>query len=164
LKDCENGQVVPATHVKSANLTPKEEQYYPQTRRLNAMAGSSRSREGVVIVNNVNIPANLIQPVSVPQQPMVFNQNIYGGTENAEGEDLSGEYVTRDEFIDMMMAMRAELAAINARLDEIGNGEKTVIKVQQIPLEPKQHVMEEIFEVHFDFDKSKIKPEYEDII
>ncbi len=164
LKDCENGQVVPATHVKSENLTPKEEQYYPQTRRLNAMAGSSRSREGVVIVNNVNIPANLIQPVSVPQQPMVFNQNIYGGTENAEGEDLSGEYVTRDEFIDMMMAMRAELAAINARLDEIGNGEKTVIKVQQIPLEPKQHVMEEIFEVHFDFDKSKIKPEYEDII
>lgn len=168
LKDCENGKVVAPTHVKSENVAPKaEEQYYPQTRRLNAMAGSARSREGVVIVNNVNIPSNLIQPVAVPQQPqqpMVFNQNIYGGTENTEGVDLSDEYVTRDEFIDMMMAMRAELAAINARLDEMGNGEKTVIKVQQIPLEPKQHVMEEIFEVHFDFDKSKIKPEYEDII
>ena len=168
LKDCENGQVIPATHVKSENVAPKaEEQYYPQTRRLNAMAGAARSREGVVIVNNVNIPSNLIQPVAVPQQPqqpMVFNQNIYGGTENVEGEDLSDEYVTRDEFIDMMMAMRAELAAINARLDEMGNGDKTVIKVQQIPLEPKQHVMEEIFEIHFDFDKSKIKPEYEDLI
>ena len=46
----------------------------------------------------------------------------------------------------------------------MGNTDKTIIKVQQIPLEPKQHVMEEIFEVHFDFDKSKIKPEYEDII
>ena len=168
LKDCENGKVIAPTHVKSENVAPKvEEQYYPQTRRLNAMAGAARSREGVVIVNNVNIPSNLIQPVAVPQQPqqpMVFNQNIYGGTENTEGVDLSDEYVTRDEFIDMMMAMRAELAAINARLDEMGNGEKTVIKVQQIPLEPKQHVMEEIFEVHFDFDKSKIKPEYEDII
>ena len=171
LKECEHGVVLSPTAVKSENVAPKEEeeQYYPQTRRLNAMAGTARSREGVVIVNNVNIPSNLIQPIAVPQQqpqpqqPMVFNQNIYGGTENVDGADLSDEFVTRDEFIDMMMAMRAELAAINARLDELG-GEKTVIKVQQIPLEPKQHVMEEIFEVHFDFDKSKIKPEYEDII
>lgn len=180
LKDCANGKVIAPTHVKSENLTPKvaEEKYYPETRRLNAMSGNSRSREGVVIVNNVNIPANLVQPVPVtvnmaqPQQaPMVFNQNIYGGEESATAGDdvinangMDGDYVSRAEFVDMMMAMRAELAAINARLGEMGNTDKTIIKVQQIPLEPKQHVMEEIFEVHFDFDKSKIKPEYEDII
>ena len=174
LKDCAMGKVIAPTHVNSENLTPKneEEKYYPETRRLNAMAGVSRSREGVVIVNNVNIPGNLVQPV--PVTPMVFNQNIYGGEENATaGDDVinatgaEGDFVTRDEFVEMMMAMRAELAAINARLDEMGKApaaDKTVIKVQQIPLEPKQHVMEEIFEVRFDFDKSKIKPEYEDII
>ena len=182
IKDCAEGKVVTPTYVKSENLTPKaeEEKYYPETRRLNAMSGTSRSREGVVIVNNVNIPGNLVQPVPVSvnlptaaQQPaMVFNQNIYGGDENSTaGDDVvnatgaDGDYVSRDEFVDMMLAMRKELAAINARLDGVGNGsDKTVIKVQQIPLEPKQHVMEEIFEVHFDFDKSKIKPEYEDLI
>ena len=182
IKDCTEGKVVTPTYVRSENLTPKaeEEKYYPETRRLNAMSGTSRSREGVVIVNNVNIPGNLVQPVPVSvnlptaaQQPaMVFNQNIYGGDENSTaGDDVvnatgaDGDYVSRDEFVDMMLAMRKELAAINARLDGIGNGsDKTVIKVQQIPLEPKQHVMEEIFEVHFDFDKSKIKPEYEDLI
>ncbi len=179
LKECAMGKVVAPTRVKSENLTPKvaEEKYYPETRRLNAMAGVSRSREGVVIVNNVNIPANLVQPV--PVQPMVFNQNIYGGDENStsgddvinatESESPKGDFVSRDEFVDMMMAMRAELAAINARLDGMGDkpqtiDNKTVIKVQQIPLEPKQRVMEEIFEVRFDFDKSAIKPEYEDII
>lgn len=173
LKDCASGKVIGPTHVKSENLTPKtEEQYYPETRRLNAMAGVSRSREGVVIVNNVNIPGNLVQPVPVP--PMVINQNIYGGDESAtEGDDVingtempEGDFVTRDEFVEMMMTMRAELAAINARLDEMGkpSSDKTVIKVQQIPLEPKQRVMEEIFEVRFDFDKSKIKPEYDDLI
>ncbi len=172
LKDCSMGKVVAPTKVKSENLAPKvaEEKYYPETRRLNAMAGASRSREGVVIVNNVNIPSNLVQPV--PVTPMVFNQNIYGGDENATtGDDVinatgaEGDYVSKDEFVEMMMAMRAELAAINARLDAMGNNtDKTVIKVQQIPLEPKQHVMEEIFEVRFDFDKSKIKPEYEELI
>ena len=164
LRDCSNGKVVAATHVKSENLGPKaEEKYYPETRRLSAMAGTSRTREGLVIVNNVNVPSNLIQPIPATQQPMVFNQNIYGGDET--GSEMADDYVTRDEFVEMMMAMRAELAAINARLDKIGNGnDKTVIKVQQIPLEPKQHVMEEVFEVHFDFNKSKIKPEYEDVI
>ena len=176
LRDCTQGKVVTSTKVKSENVNVErkqevEERYYPETRRLNAMSGASRSRDGLVIVNNVNVPSNLIQPVSVPQaaqaQPMVFNQNIYGGTENVSGADLSDDYVSREEFIDMMNAMRAELAAINARLDKIGKGgseEKTVIKVQQIPLEPKQHVMEEVFEVRFDFDKSTIKPEYEDLI
>ena len=173
LKDCAEGKVLAPTHVKSQNLTPKvvEEKYYPETRRLNAMAGASRSREGVVIVNNVNIPGNLIQPTPVPQQPMIFNQTIYGGDENSTGDDVvnnpgvEGDFVSRDEFIEMMTAMRAELAAINARLDGVGKGnDKTVIKVQQIPLEPKQHVMEEIFEVRFDFDKSSIKPEYEELI
>lgn len=203
LAECSNGQVISPTRVKSENLAPaKTEKYYPETHRLSAMAGSSRTREGVIIVNNVNIPDSLIRPVPVPQQqPMVFHQHIYGGTESVDGGDVSGmndefaysaeikkeccqnpegtqcqalgvidceadEYVKRDEFIDMMNAMRAELAAINKRLDAIGNGssDKTVIKVQQIPLEPKQHVMEEIFEIRFDFDKAVIKPEYEDVI
>ena len=184
LKDCANGQVVAPTHVKSETVMQpqpvQEEQYYPETRRLNAMAGTSRSREGVVIVNNVNIPSNLVQPVPVPQQQpsMVFNQNIYGGEESVDGGDdtfgsetpeLGDDYVSRAEFIELMMTMREELAAINQRLDDLGNApepvsEKTVIKVQQIPLEPKQHVMEEVFEIRFDFDKSAIKPEYEDVI
>ncbi|MEE1111410.1 MAG: OmpA family protein, partial [Alphaproteobacteria bacterium] len=79
---------------------------------------------------------------------------------------IGDELVSREEFINMMMAMRSELAAINARLDKLQNasGEKTFIKVQQIPLEPKQHVMEEVFEIRFDFDKSNIKPEYQDLI
>ncbi len=183
LKECAEGKVVPQTYVKSEIVTPvkaAEEKYYPETRRLTAMSGLSRSREGVVIVNNVSIPGNLIQPMPVvaqAQQPaMVFNQNIYGGDETSTTGDSvinnttaggagNNDYVSRDEFVSMMMAMRAELAAINARLDGIGNGtDKTVIKVQQIPLEPKQHVMEEIFEVRFDFDKSSIKPEYEELI
>ena len=137
---------------------------------------------------------SLIQTVPVGQQvPMVFTQNIYGGDksvsnsgntvainggghgcncneETGEGcpcEDpkLSDEVVTRDEFINMMMAMRAEIKAINDRLDNLKpNDEKAVIKVQQIPLEPTQHVMEEIFEVHFDFNKAIIKPEYDKLI
>ena len=87
---------------------------------------------------------------------------------------IGDEVVKRDEFINMMMAMRAELAAINARLDEMnmnaGNnvvatsGEKTMIKVQQIPLEPKQHVMEEVLEIRFDFNESTIAPEYQELI
>ncbi len=179
LKDCKDGKVIAPTHVKSeiiADASETEEKYYPETRRLNAMSGNSRTRDGVVIVNNINIPSNLVQPVPVPQQsqqPIVFNQNIYGGEETSNGNgdipELGDEYVSRDEFINMMMAMRAELAQINKRLDDVGNmpapsGEKTVIKVQQIPLEPKQHVMEEIFEIRFDFDKANIKPEYEDLI
>ena len=265
LKDCASGKIVGPTRVKSENLKPKqeEEKYYPETRRLNAMAGVSHSRDGVVIVNNVNIPENLIQPA--PVTPMVINQNIYGGEENTtntRGDDIvnakylsdnsvsktdddlvyyknmsdntavskkdevvnakylsdnttlakkgsdnsltalsktdevvnakylsdntalsksdddvvlnhveegssDGNYVSRDEFIAVMMALREDLAAINARLDNNGkasSAEKTVIKVQQIPSEPKQRIMEEIFEVRFDFDKSTIKPEYEDLI
>jgi len=176
LKDCRDGKGIAPTRVKSETIVDKsdKEEYYPETRRLNAMSGASRSRGGVIIVNNVNIPANLIQPVSVPaQQPLVFNQNIYGGEENANStgdtNGLDDDYVSRDEFIDMMNAMRAELAAINKRLDDLGNApapssEKTVIKVQQIPLEPTQHVMEEVFEIRFDFDKAVIKPEYDEII
>lgn len=187
LKDCRDGKIVAPTHVESETIADNEkevEQYYPETRRLNAMSGTSRERDGVIIVNNVNIPSNLIQPVPVSvnvtqpqqqqvQQPLVFNQNIYGGEETSnnagDAEEMGDDYVSRDEFIEMMMAMRAELAAINKRLDDLGNApapssEKTVIKVQQIPLEPKQHVMEEIFEIRFDFDKATIKPEYEDLI
>ena len=165
--------------------------YYPDTRNLAEMRTASKAREGVIIVNNVNVPEHLINPV--PVQPMVFNQNIYGGDKTMNDSSVtnectggvncpqpqpqpqlqeeqipavSDEVVTREEFINMMMAMRAELAAINARLDQIqaANDEKTIIKVQQIPLEPKQHVMEEVLEIRFDFDKSTIKPEYEELI
>ncbi len=134
------------------------ETYYPETRRMSAMANGAAAREGVIVVNNVNLPEYLLNPV--PVQPMVFNQNIYGAEGTAAvGDDVVG----RAEFIDMMMALRSELAAINARLDKI-ESDKTMIKVQQIPLEPTQHVMEEIFEVQFDFNKSAIKPEYEALI
>lgn len=211
LRDCKGGKIV--RKQVTATVAPVAEQsnqvavvttqrsagtYYPETRDLNAMNGAGRTREGVIIVNNVNVPEHLINPV--PVQPMVFNQNIYGGdktvSNNGNNNSLSDcqdencstvvavnatnpnqsateeipmvgdELVTREEFINMMMAMRAELAAINARLDKIqaAAGEKTMIKVQQIPLEPKQHVMEEVFEVRFDFDKATIKPEYQELI
>ena len=186
--------------------TVEQQKYYPDTRNLSEMRGVGKAREGVIIVNNVNVPEHLINPV--PVQPLVFNQNIYGGDKtitrnnaapaqeqektieaaevveaqtvpqvepqqeiSAEPIPMIGEeLVTREEFINMMMAMRAELAAINARLDQLqanaanASAEKTIIKVQQIPLEPKQHVMEEVFEILFDFDKATIKPEYEDLI
>ena len=204
--------------------------YYPDTRNMVAMRGAGQAREGVIIVNNVNVPEHLINPE--PVQPLVFNQNIYGGdkTVNKSATDnsvkdsnnrmmimdcpaqdvecekqnqvayehnckhgdvqacqqapsfavvvtekeqpqpeipmIGDELVSREEFVNMMMAMRAELAAINERLDQIQAmaGEKTMIKVQQIPLEPQQHVMEEVFEVRFDFNKATIKPEYQDLI
>lgn len=264
----------------------KEERYYPETRRLSAVSGMSRSRDGVMIINNVNVPAssNLVQPIPVPQvapvqqqeqqPPIVFNQNIYGGEDNVNGgadtfnisednttpcekcfsspvgaaetsscnqcqmqavEYHDDGYVTREEFISLMLALRSELADINARLDNMdskpssapvsvpvsvqvstpGNStapinitntsasktapikvdatsasasktdpvegssvaapapmvmpvqqkpEKTIIKVQQIPAEPRQRIMEEIFEIRFDFDKTAIKPEYDSII
>ena len=222
--------------------------FYPETTNMSAMRGTNRARDGVIIVNNVNVPENLINPE--PVQPMVFNQNIYGGdktlndnsTRNSNNVKNAGNtstveksncpcaqqnggkggsqqsvqenyqpisltvnsnpvalqnpvadcpcankreevtdvtivadgLVTRDEFIELMMMMRSELAAINARLDELAakkneqvermRDETTVIKVQQIPLEPQQHVMEEVFEIRFDFDKAIVKPEYDDII
>ena len=201
LRDCKGGKIISKVQETETIAQPVQTEvavaprnaveYYPETRNMHAMSNSSRTREGVIIVNNVNVPEHLINPV--PVQPMVFNQNIYGGdktvTKTADGkcqcaykvcktkpcpqpvvqepcncpnEDL----VTRQEFVDMMMAMREELAAINARLDKLqaAAGEKTMIKVQQIPLEPKQHVMEEVFEVRFDFNKAIIKPEYRDLI
>ncbi len=319
----------------TVNASNKPVDFYPETRGLSAMNGAGKAREGVIIVNNVNVPEHLIKPVPVVQpQPLVFNQNIFGGDEtitknkttknisknnnnstldlvalcpmgnfqcfaedvmfvpvedvpadyvavsdivpadvrtvelneemlvpdyvvresylDAENlmpprhshdgkkrmkmlsdeifarmdlqdenvsalssamtarasvreakidtlsgdiitlenkrdaqvraltddfaqrdelrasqiKSLSEEMVSRDEFINMMIAMREELQAINARLDTIqaNSGETTMIKVQQIPLEPKQHVMEEVLEVQFDFNKSAIKPEYAALI
>lgn len=224
LRDCTGGKIVKTTSETTTEttqttmttngdvmvavergVTPTTQTYYPDTRNMSAMNGTGKAREGVIIVNNVNVPEHLINPV--PVQPMVFNQNIYGGdktisdsnnvndssvTECTRGDvncvpsattpastdttatqeipQISDELVTREEFINMMMAMRAELAAINERLDKLQASanertyEKTFIKVQQIPLEPKQHVMEEVFEIMFDFDKATIKPEYEEII
>ena len=218
LRDCKGGRVIPKTQTQTVKnevaVQRRDAEYYPETRNMHAM-NSARTREGVIIVNNVNVPEHLIKPV--PVQPMVFNQNIYGGDKtisknmsnsgneidarrlgvlNAVSGDfpcaaqrcesqpcplveepmqcdcaepapaINDDLVTRAEFIDMMMAMREELAAINARLDKLqaAAGEKTMIKVQQIPLEPKQHVMEEVFEVRFDFNKAVIKPEYRDLI
>ena len=213
-----NGETVVETTTQRTAGT-----YYPETRGMNAMRGAGAAREGVIVVNNVNVPEHLINPV--PVQPMVFNQNIYGGDKTisksandnsvrnsgnrlmavdcpagdmecqsqshnhehtcAHGDVeclnapsvavvvnekeppmIGDELVSREEFINMMMAMRAELAAINARLDQIqaAQGEKTMIKVQQIPLEPTQHVMEEVFEIRFDFNKATIKPEYQELI
>ena len=231
LRDCKGGKVI--SKVKPApkpaptgeiavsetkTVVQESGTFYPETRTMSSMRGAGTpAREGVIIVNNVNVPEHLINPV--PVQPMVFNQNIYGGdktisknmsnsgneidarslgvvnavsgkcpcaehrcgvepcpmteepiqcdcAEEPETPMVSEELVTREEFIDMMMAMREELAAINARLDKLqaAAGEKTMIKVQQIPLEPKQHVMEEVFEVRFDFNKAVIKPEYRDLI
>ena len=213
LRDCKGGKIiakVPAPQVTqqpvvtdvAVDTQRSAGEYYPETRNMRAMSNSSRAREGVIIVNNVNVPEHLI------------NQNIYGGDKTVSknmsnnGNSLQAgsnctcaktvckvkpcpqpepvvqepcncpdpepvvvpvvndDVVTRAEFIDMMMAMREELAAINARLDKLqaAAGEKTMIKVQQIPLEPKQHVMEEVFEVRFDFNKAIIKPEYRDLI
>lgn len=201
LRDCQGGKIVnTATKTTQTTTTsravavqstpkPTPQAYYPDTRNMNAMNGAGMQREGVIIVNNVNVPEHLINPV--PVQPLVFNQNIFGGdntecpagdsqcvmmqqpatqqeqvTQPQEIPQIRDELVTREEFINMMMAMRAELAAINARLDKIqeSSGEKTMIKVQQIPLEPTQHVMEEVFEIRFDFNKATIKPEYQDLI
>lgn len=222
LRNCKKGGCRVATKSKKASSSAIEienKAFYPETRSLQAAGGVTYPRDGIVIVNNVSVPANLVQTVPVGQTPMVFNQNIYGGdkqvsnsgntvavnnstgsrcdcntgrpvvinvpesksetnvimpeqdvqtcpcSKNDELPTLGEELVTRDEFINMMMAMRAEIKAINDRLDALRpNDEKAVIKVQQIPLEPTQHVMEEIFEVHFDFNKAVIKPEYESLI
>lgn len=216
LHNCKKGGCKTAKKsTQPASINIKENAFYPETRSMNSVGGTSYPRDGIVIVNNVSIPGNLVQTVPVGQTPMVFNQNIYGGDKqvsnsgntvavnNSSGsrcdcktgkpiiielpeEDiepvnvpmdscpcenndnlatLGEEMVTRDEFINMMMAMRAEIKAINDRLDAMRPGdEKAVIKVQQIPLEPTQHVMEEVFEVHFDFNKALIKPEYESLI
>jgi outer membrane protein OmpA-like peptidoglycan-associated protein len=210
LRDCTGGRIVkakqPDNQMPVSNAGPRRTaalSYYPETGNMSAMRNANRSREGVIIVNNINVPEHLVNPE--PVQPLVFNQNIYGGdktiTDSAntnvhtgcdcanrdivmmqpidncdcpdepEVEEITiydDNLVTRKEFVDMMMAMRAELAAINARLDKLSGAkdydETTIIKVQQIPLEPKQHVMEEVFEIHFDFNKAVIKPEYEDVI
>lgn len=281
LRDCKGGKIVNkpiarvaqqetvvATNGETVVETTTQRvagNYYPDTRNMRSVRGATAPREGVIVVNNVNVPEHLINPV--PVQPMVFNQNIYGGDKTisksandnsvrnsgnrlmavdcpmgdmecqanqtqqehehtcnhgdmdcqqgaptvavviTEKEQpapscpacatcptcqecqqcqecqkcpdcspdltcpepipmISDELVSREEFINMMMAMRAELAAINARLDQIqaAQGEKTMIKVQQIPLEPTQHVMEEVFEIRFDFNKATIKPEYQELI
>ena len=161
LHDCLGDGVRATKTVVSQNIvvpSPEpEERYYPETRRLSSMSGNSRARDGVLIVNNVIIPNNVIQPVPVATQTV----------------QRSDDFVSRDEFIILMNQMREELAAINKRLDDMTAkepvpaetmDERTVIKVQQIPLEPSQSVVEEVFEIRFDFDKATIKPEYDDII
>jgi outer membrane protein OmpA-like peptidoglycan-associated protein len=138
------------------------------TAELNLLVDTKRTREGVVIVNNINVPKDLIRPA--PVHPVVFNQNIYSnGDVSASGDGaapVGSEVVSRDEFINMMMALRSEIQEINKRLDNMpaDKGGIATLKIQQIPTEPKQRIMEEIFEVHFDFDKAAVKPEYESVV
>ena len=217
LRNCKNGGCKTARRAdaKPATIEINKKEFYPDTRSLKTAGAAAYPRDGIVIVNNVSVPGNLVQTVPVSQTPMVFNQNIYGGDKQVSNSGntvavnasngskcdcktgrpvvvnvpqsknetnivvpehetcpckqelptLGEEVVTRDEFINMMMAMRAEIKAINDRLDAMRpNDDRAVIKVQQIPLEPTQHVMEEIFEVHFDFNKAVIKPEYDALI
>jgi outer membrane protein OmpA-like peptidoglycan-associated protein len=139
----------------------------------------------VLVVNNINIPENLIRPIPVTQ-PVVFNQNIYhyGDQISESNEDVAVEpvpvavpepktpdFVSRDEFINMMLALREELATINSQLEKGVGGAgaadeemEVELKIQQIPLSPAQSIMEEVFEVKFDFNKSDITPEYKEII
>lgn len=111
---------------------------------------------------------NLIRPEAV-----MFGQN-------SEEDQLAlmashSNFVSRDEFITIMLALREELAAIRAGQaaaapnvddDDWDDGEEVelTLKIQQIPLSPKQSIMEEIFEVRFDFNKSNVTPEYQEII
>jgi OOP family OmpA-OmpF porin len=148
---------------------------YPNTAELGLLTDTKRTRDGIVIVNNINVPNDLIRPA--PVHPVVFNQNIYGGARIGTGcaEDdgvcesdgeIGGEMVSRDEFINMMMALRNEIQEINRRLDSAPGGGIATVKVQQIPApsEPRQRIVEEIFEVRFDFNKAEIMPEYRDVV
>jgi len=154
------------------NNTSVESEYYPDP--IAIKPSQLRARDGIVIVNNINVD---------PVPPVMFNQNIYSGgnrniiTENPGNNEkvaeevkpapaaVPSDMVSRQEFIEMMQTMREEIRAINERLDKQAKNEDiAILKVQQIPLEPKQHVMEEVFEVHFDFNKAIIKPEYEKVI
>jgi len=138
------------------------------TAELGLLTDTRRTREGVVIVNNINVPSDLIRPA--PVHPVQFTQNIYhhgpGGMVAGGDGTLGGELVSRDEFINMMMALRNEIQEINRRMGERTTScpEATKLKVKQIPATPQQRIMEEIFEVRFDFGKAAIKPEYESII
>jgi outer membrane protein OmpA-like peptidoglycan-associated protein len=152
------------------------------TRSGFSTVSSSRDDGRVVVVNNINIPENLIRPIPV-SQPVVFNQKIFhNGEEISESDEELAfmtehrrgqpdpNFVSRDEFINMMLALREELAAINGRMDggAVGDaGDEDVeltLKIQQIPLTPQQSIMEEVFEVRFDFNKSDVSPEYREII
>ena len=119
-------------------------------------------------MNNINVPSELIRPT--PVHPVVINQNIYsrgGVVTGSDGEQTVGdESVSRDEFINMMMAIRSEIQKINSKLNKTQNNsnDSMTLKVQQIPTEPKQRLMEEIFEVHFDFNKATVKPEYAEVV
>ena len=93
LRDCSGGKIinkkVSTTVEKTPTVIEDELQYYPDTHAM--MTRSAHAREGVIVVNNVTIPEHLINPV--PVQPMVFNQNIYGGdktiTKTAEDHSVS---------------------------------------------------------------------------
>jgi outer membrane protein OmpA-like peptidoglycan-associated protein len=139
----------------------------PNTAELGLLTNTKRTREGVVIVNNINVPSELIRPA--PVHPVVINQNIYsnGRVVGPDGEQIVGdESVSRDEFINMMMAIRSEIQEINNKIGKTNSSsnDTMTLKIQQIPTEPKQRLMEEIFEVHFDFNKATVKPEYAEVV
>ncbi|GHS96851.1 hypothetical protein FACS189421_02590 [Bacteroidia bacterium] len=212
----------PGALAAAAAAQPTAPVYYPETSNMRAMTDRKRSRDGIVIVNNVNIPEHLIKPE--PVRPFVFNQNIVQGPNGGEPVVTSGpenpepaqtapapapvmqpafvavptyipapgndNLITREEFTTMIMQLRAEMEQIRLAMAQQQAGfqqpqpqqqpssapmqfvqqqgpttmDKTIIKIQQIPLEQNQAVMEEVLEIFFDFDKYVIKPEYEDII
>ena len=159
---------VPPPHSGFANRTDM-----PSTSELMIYTDTRRTRQGVVVVNNINVPADLIRPA--PVHPVVFNQFIGGPAMAAHGDGTVGnEMVSREEFINMMMALRNEIREINDRIDNRSNNvgtrermdEIAQLRVQQIPTanEPRLKLMEEIFEVKFDFNKSNIRPEFKPVI
>ena len=167
-----NGGIIDEDKILESVAEPKptsgfdDKNDYPTTAELNMFTDTMRTREGVVIVNNINVPADLIRPTP----PVVFNQNIYGGAgrkgESGDGT-LGSESVSRDEFINMMMALRDEIQEINRRLASMPekDGDSGQVKVVMIPTpEEKQTIMEEVFEVKFDFNKATVKPEFEPAI
>ena len=212
----ENGELPSGFKQKSDRVNEPE---------LNVLTNTKRTREGVIIVNNVNVPDRLISQTQMPVRPMVFNQNIYsrggvsylgadgnqGGASDSiaraavptnqidegapisapapvsdsvpmqmpapvpvpmEPEQTIGEQgVSREEFINMMMAIRSEMQQINQRLDDMAKAPKNTVDtmqviVQEVPMMESGHdkTMEEIFEVHFDFNKANIKQEYVPVI
>ena len=151
----------PMEHKPTSGFDMTEE--YPTTAELDMFTDTVRTREGLVVVNHISVPSDLIRPA--PVHPVQFNQNIY--TNGQAGEGLGNEMVSRDEFLSMMMELRTMIQEINARVDGQPvekQGDAVIIGISQIPTEPKQKIVEEIFEVRFDFNKASIRPEYETVI
>ncbi len=89
--------------------------------------------------------------------------NVLMAVKDIKPADTS-DYVTRDEFTSMMKEIKGELSTINGKLDTLLEKEPVQLAVGAIPEDPKQHVMEEVLEINFDFNKAVILPEYVPLI